>query len=72
VLALDGRGSSRGVDVHELDELVEVVRRGNRERARAFDRPLGHPREDAARAELDEVVHALIGEFEQHVLPADR
>ena len=54
-----------------LEQLVEVLGRGDRDRAAALDRALGHAGEHPTGAELGEVGDAQVGELEQAVLPPD-
>ena len=69
MLALQDRQRGDAGVGQELEEPVEVVRGGDRQRAGTVDRPLGHAGQHAARAELDELRHPFASQREQHLLP---
>ena len=66
------RGPDGGAGADPFEQLVEVLGRGDRDRAASRDGPFGHAGQHRAGAELGEVGHAGVGEREQGVLPAHR
>src|SRR5262245_26212114 len=70
VLALELGGRRRRVGPDPFDELVEVLRRGDRDGAGVGHGALRHPAEHTARSELGVLGDAEVLQLEQAVLPA--